>query len=134
MSNVWKRLRVGPVPFYGAGLQRVLHANDAEHLRRRISTYQLKWPDIAIGDFDSPRWEHTQPIWVHLGEVPEQFFDEGLNDTDAKAILSALRQDAERAVRANVGVRGHLTFGVFDLSLDGKSLHVVAWDNWIENG
>lgn len=132
MSDNSKRLRVGPVPFYGAGLQRILMARDAEHLKKRISTYELKWPDVAIGDFNSPRWEHTQPIWVHCGEVPEQLFDGEPTPNDQQAILSALRQDAERTVISKVRVRGHLTFGVFDLSPDGKSLHVVVWDNWTD--
>lgn len=125
-------LRVGPIEFYGAGFQQIIGVKDISDLEARLALYNFHQPDLWIGDAEGKAWKRSQPIYVHCGAVPVELFGKSVTANQIQKMLGTLRKEAESEARKRIVVKGALTFGTFNISVDGKTLHVIVWDNWNE--
>ena len=127
-----KKVKVRSLDFHLTGYQDFIEAKDDEHLEALIYFYGAGRL-ILSSSLEGGGWQHSAPVLVHPVEVPDGFIDGELNSENVQAVLSGARGAAEEAAEKKGATRKPFRFDLMGGSADGNTIHVVVWEEWVDN-
>lgn len=127
-----KKLNVRGIDFHLSGYQTFIEVKDQEHLDALLYFYG-KGRLVLSSSRGGGGWEHSAPVLVHAVEVPKGFVDGELDAENARAVLQGARGSAEEAADRLGTARRPYRFDLMGGSADGNTIHVVVWEQWIDN-
>lgn len=127
-----KKVRVRGLDFHVAGYQSFIEVSDQEHLDALIYFYGTRRL-VLSSSLKGGGWQHSAPVLVQPVEVPEQFVDGELDSENAQALLIGARGAAEAAAEKQGARGGPFRFDLMGGSADGSTIHVIVWEQWVDN-